>query len=173
MSYDVAIVGGGAAGCLIAGRLATETNARVLLLEAGGTDWNPLIHIPAGFSKLLAHNQFVWPYKTVPQPSWTAGGFRSSRARGWAAAARSTRCAWCEATPLISTTGTRRSAVRAAGPTMRCCPTSARWRRTTCWPMAIMAATARSTSRSRCGSTRSISRRSRRSSRRGCPTTRL
>lgn len=68
MTYDVVIVGGGAAGCLIAGRLAVETDAKVLLLEAGGTDWNPLIHIPAGFSKLLAHGQFVWPYKTVPQP---------------------------------------------------------------------------------------------------------
>lgn len=68
MSYDVVVVGGGASGCLIAGRLAAETDAKVLLIEAGGTDWNPLIHIPAGFSKLLAHGQFVWPYKTVPQP---------------------------------------------------------------------------------------------------------
>ena len=67
ISYDVIVVGGGSAGCLIAGRLAQETDAKVLLLEAGSRDTNPLIHIPSGFSKLLQYGWFLWPYATVPQ----------------------------------------------------------------------------------------------------------
>ena len=65
--YDVIVVGAGSAGCLIAGRLAAETDARVLLLEDGGRDSSPLIRIPAGYSVLLAHKRFIHPYRTVPQ----------------------------------------------------------------------------------------------------------
>ncbi len=66
-SYDVIVVGAGSAGCLIAGRLAMETEARVLLLEYGERDITPLIHIPSGFSKLLQYGRFLYPYMTVPQ----------------------------------------------------------------------------------------------------------
>lgn len=66
-TYNVIVVGGGSAGCLIAGRLAGETQAEVLLLENGGSDINPLIHIPGGFSMLLQYGQFLYPYETVPQ----------------------------------------------------------------------------------------------------------
>ena len=66
-SYDVVVVGGGSAGSLVAGRLAAETDAEVLLLESGGWDLNPLIRIPAGYSKLLARGTFVLDYSTVPQ----------------------------------------------------------------------------------------------------------
>ncbi len=66
-THDVIVVGGGSAGSLIAGRLAAETDANVLLLEAGNRDVNPFIHIPAGFSKLLQNGMFLWPYETVPQ----------------------------------------------------------------------------------------------------------
>ena len=66
-THDVIVVGGGSAGCLLAGRLASETDASVLLLEAGRRDIDPFIHIPAGFSKLLQYGMFLWPYETVPQ----------------------------------------------------------------------------------------------------------
>jgi choline dehydrogenase-like flavoprotein len=67
-TYDVIVVGGGAAGCVVAGRLAKDAGLRVLLLEAGEDDSDPLIHIPAGYAKILQKDKHVWSYDTVPQP---------------------------------------------------------------------------------------------------------
>jgi choline dehydrogenase-like flavoprotein len=64
--YDYIVVGAGAAGCVVANRLSADTGVRVLLLEAGGRDWNPLIHIPIGFTKLTTPD-VNWGYQTVPQ----------------------------------------------------------------------------------------------------------
>lgn len=64
--YDYIVVGAGSAGSLVAGKLA-ESGAKVLVLEAGGRDTSMLIHMPAGFQKLLVHGRFLFPYETVPQ----------------------------------------------------------------------------------------------------------
>ncbi|MBT0726431.1 GMC family oxidoreductase [Rosenbergiella australiborealis] len=66
-NYDVIIIGSGAAGCVIAGYLAENTQARIAVLEAGVKDKDPLIHIPAGYGQILAKDHHVWPYDTVPQ----------------------------------------------------------------------------------------------------------
>src|ERR1700675_3457325 len=47
--YDFVIVGAGSAGCVLANGLSADPAARVLVIEAGGRDTNPWIHIPAGF----------------------------------------------------------------------------------------------------------------------------
>jgi choline dehydrogenase len=63
MQADYVIVGAGSAGCVLANRLTEDPAMRVVLIEAGGKDWNPLIHIPAGYMKLLDHKQLTWGYK--------------------------------------------------------------------------------------------------------------
>ena len=64
--YDYVIVGGGSAGCVLAGRLSEDPDARVLLLEAGGPNTQAEIHIPAAFSKLF-QGDLDWNYHTVRQ----------------------------------------------------------------------------------------------------------
>ncbi|MEC8204773.1 MAG: GMC family oxidoreductase N-terminal domain-containing protein, partial [Pseudomonadota bacterium] len=63
MQADYVIVGAGSAGCVLANRLSEDPGTRVILLEAGGKDTNPYIHIPAGFMKLLDHPTLTWGFK--------------------------------------------------------------------------------------------------------------
>jgi choline dehydrogenase-like flavoprotein len=67
--YDYIIVGAGSAGCVLANRLSEDSGATVLLLEAGGRDWHPYIHIPLGMGKMHEHTMFDWGYETVPEPN--------------------------------------------------------------------------------------------------------
>ena len=64
--YDYVIVGGGSAGCVLANRLSEDRSARVLLLEAGGKDSHPLIHMPVGFAKMTT-GPHTWGFATAPQ----------------------------------------------------------------------------------------------------------
>ncbi|MFD4711174.1 GMC family oxidoreductase [Streptomyces sp. NPDC058430] len=65
-TYDYVIAGGGTAGCVLAARLSEDPGTTVLLLEAGRSDRNPLIHVPAGFAKLTS-GRYEWGLRTVPQ----------------------------------------------------------------------------------------------------------
>ena len=65
-AYDFVIIGGGSAGCVLAARLSEDPDVSVCLIEAGGRDWHPFYHIPAGFSK-MTKGIGSWGWSTVPQ----------------------------------------------------------------------------------------------------------
>ncbi|MEC8163218.1 MAG: GMC family oxidoreductase N-terminal domain-containing protein [Pseudomonadota bacterium] len=62
--FDYIVVGSGSAGGTVAARLSEDPNLTVCVLEAGGRDWNPFIHIPAGFMKTLVDPSVNWLYES-------------------------------------------------------------------------------------------------------------
>lgn len=63
---DYIVIGAGSAGCVLANRLSADSKNRVLLLEAGGNDSNPWIHIPVGYFKTMHNPALDWCYVTEP-----------------------------------------------------------------------------------------------------------
>jgi len=66
--YDYIVVGAGSAGCVVANRLSADPSISVALLEAGGADTNPWIHIPVGYFKTIHNPATDWCYETEPDP---------------------------------------------------------------------------------------------------------
>ncbi len=66
--FDFIIAGAGSAGCVLANRLSASGKYRVLLLEAGGRDINPWIHVPVGYFKTMHNPKTDWCFKTEPDP---------------------------------------------------------------------------------------------------------
>ena len=66
-TFDFIIVGAGSAGCAVASRLSADSANRVLLLEAGASDWNPLIRLPVG-EALTIGGSIDWKFHTQPEP---------------------------------------------------------------------------------------------------------
>ena len=66
--YDFIVIGAGSAGCALANRLTEDPANRVLLLEAGGRDLNPWLHIPVGYYRTIFNEKLNWGYQTEPEP---------------------------------------------------------------------------------------------------------
>lgn len=67
-TYDYVIVGAGSAGCVLANRLSEDPDVRVCVLEAGGRDTDPLIHVPLGMGKMHEKRMHDWGYDSEPEP---------------------------------------------------------------------------------------------------------
>lgn len=68
-TFDYIIIGAGSAGCVLARRLTEDAQVRVCLIEAGARDKTPLIHIPAGFIRMLFHPKYNWMFMSPPDPN--------------------------------------------------------------------------------------------------------
>ena len=66
--FDVVVVGAGSAGCVLSARLTENPEISLCVIEAGGRDRNPWIHIPMGFGKLVPNPNVNWGYETEPEP---------------------------------------------------------------------------------------------------------
>ena len=65
--FDTVIIGAGSAGCVLAGRLAEDKQNHILVLEAGGPDRSPWLHLPIGYGKTFYHRGLNWMFETEPE----------------------------------------------------------------------------------------------------------
>ena len=80
-TYDFIIVGAGTAGCVLANRLSENPAHKVLLLEAGGKDTYPWIHIPVGYLYTLNNPRTDWCLKTEPEAGLNGRTLRYPRGK--------------------------------------------------------------------------------------------
>jgi choline dehydrogenase len=67
-SFDYIMIGAGSAGCVLANRLSADPAIRVLLLEAGGRDLDPWLHIPVGYYRTIVNPKLGWGYQPEAEP---------------------------------------------------------------------------------------------------------
>lgn len=65
--FDLIIVGAGSAGCVLAGRLGKLKDKHILILEAGGLDHSPWLHLPIGYGKTFFSSKVNWQYETIAE----------------------------------------------------------------------------------------------------------
>ena len=64
---DFIIIGAGSAGCVLANRLTADGKTTVILIEAGGEDRQPYIHLPVGYVKTMVNPAINWMFKSEPE----------------------------------------------------------------------------------------------------------
>lgn len=80
--FDYIIVGAGSAGCVLANRISANSDNRVLLVEAGGSDRNILVQMPTALSYPMAMDRFNWGYHSDPEPGLDGRKISCPRGKG-------------------------------------------------------------------------------------------
>ena len=86
IEFDYLVIGAGSAGCVVANRLASNDRFSICLIEAGGKDNLPWIHIPVGYFKTMGNPRTDWCYKTQPDTGLNGRSINWPGERHWEAA---------------------------------------------------------------------------------------
>jgi choline dehydrogenase/4-pyridoxate dehydrogenase len=98
-AYDYIIVGAGSAGCTLASRLTVDPEVRVLVIEAGGWDRNPWIHIPLGWGKILQQRRHDWMYFSEPEERLNRRPIECARGKIIGGSSTTNAMAYCRGHP--------------------------------------------------------------------------